>query len=70
MSDNPAFGAALTEYVESNAAIQKLFQDSLGGSVLASDMEPLLKREREAREKYAKELETAGHAVPAGFLDY
>ena len=70
MSDNPAFEAALAEYVESNTAIQKLFQDSLGGSILASDMEPLLKREREAREVYAKELKAVGHAVPTGFLDY
>ncbi|MHA6756962.1 hypothetical protein [Streptacidiphilus sp. PAMC 29251] len=74
MTENAALEAATTEYVAANkawmthvnAATAVPYVEPIG----LSDAEELLKRERTARENYAKELTAAGHAVPAGLLAY
>jgi len=74
MTENAALEAATTEYVAANKAWMTHVHAATAVPYVApielGDAEALLKRERTARENYAKELEAAGHAVPTGLLDY
>ncbi|GAA1160811.1 hypothetical protein F4556_005201 [Kitasatospora gansuensis] len=69
MSNN-ALEAATLEYTKSEEALQELHRSHPNGTLTPALAEPLERRNKVARERYAAELKKAGHAVPGGLLGH
>ncbi|MFE6486984.1 hypothetical protein ACFVGN_29170 [Streptomyces sp. NPDC057757] len=68
-STQDALRDATNAYVKAEEAFTALMAEASTRLLTLAEIEAADKSAREAREAYAKELEAAGHAVPAGLLD-
>lgn len=67
-TEKTALEVAITEYVDANESIRKMFYS--GDRYEPEQIKALFQRERASREAYAEELKAVGQAVPAGLLEY